>query len=57
MSGIGQLESSSKDPIGLLEITLLVTSGAGFSNQGLPLAQSSFYNTILTERWSKEETK
>lgn len=56
MSGIGQLESSSKDPIGLLEITLLVTSGAGFSNQGLPLAQSS-YNTILTERWSKEETK
>lgn len=57
MPGIGQLESSSKDPIGLLEITLLVTSGAGFSNQGLPLAQSSFYNTILTVRWSKEETK
>lgn len=29
MPGIGQLVSSSKDAIGLLEITLLVTGGAG----------------------------
>ena len=57
MPGIGQLVSSSKDAIGLLEITLLVTGGAGVSSQGLPLVQFSFYNTILTVRWFKEETK
>lgn len=57
MPGIGQLVSSSKDAIGLLEITLLVPGGAGVSSQGLPQVQSSFYNTILTVRWFKEETK
>lgn len=43
--------------MGLLKITLLVTGAAGTIDQGLVLAQCSFYSSILTVRGSKERNK